>query len=331
MEKRDIIVTCILAAVLAVVLVLGSQTSEQPSRLFDVPVVRAQFEESIRTNGGQEAYRLFSRAYEDMPFGTRHTAAHLFGETLYEIEGVPGVVACDSAFDYGCFHGFFIEAVSTEGLAVVVPLDEACQTTSVELASSCQHGIGHGIIEFLGQEKLAEALELCAQIQRSGPLGGCFSGVFMQYNAPRVATQDGTLQQTVRPLEDSNDPYDQCPTLDARFKPACYYSLPLWWKNLYQPAYDRIGKLCDEVPEQEFRTTCFFGLGTVIASSSDFEPGTIIQRCSMIAVEDGRERCLRTAAHSVATRVGKMYEAQVVCAALPLSNQECPAGVSHAP
>ena len=293
-------------------------------RAMQVPILRTQFEERIRTEGGEAAYRAFRIESEKTPIA-QHILAHLFGESLYYVEGFPGVQVCDGAFDYGCYHGFFIATAVREGISSITNMDAACRDAPT--ASTCQHGIGHGILQYVGQEKLLEALALCDHTENMP--GGCESGVFMQYNLPQVEADNGSSQTVARALHSPPDPYDPCPSLPSRYQDACYQSLPSWWREVYTGEYKRMGRFCDQVPNEEFRSTCFIELGVTIASGASFMASTIVERCRMVVAEDGETLCLRAAAHRVQEHMGDLYQAHLVCASLPISSSgDCPAALT---
>lgn len=173
--------------------------------------IRVTMEKNIEDMGGREAYQTFKQQYENVPFDAQHSASHLFGESLFHSLGLPGISVCDSDFSFGCYHGFFTKAVSEQGLVVVSDLDVACTAvTDAQSISACQHGIGHGILEYVGPLHLSRALEACTNTHQSNPLVGCTSGVFMEYNVPLSVSENGVFSTTARPLENPNEPYHPC-------------------------------------------------------------------------------------------------------------------------
>ncbi len=328
MTRRNVIIGGVLAAVLFGMWYLHGRTDTPPEgpRL-NVSSLRAEFESLIQSEGAEAAYRSFVETYSSQSLAA-HSVMHVFGETLYTTGGVDAVVACGPELEYGCYHGFFTQAVKREGISIVGQLDAACRNTTGEQITACQHGLGHGIIEFLGVDKLKEALEVCNQVPHDSPLGGCFSGVFMQYNVPQTVAENGTFQSTTRTPVDPGSPYDPCPTLPAAYQPACYHSLGQWWEKLYAPHYERMGRLCALVPDYSYRTTCFHGLATAMTSSAEFESGEIIRRCRLMPDEESQTLCLRVAASSVERRTHDTFRPALICAALGTTSYECPGDVS---
>lgn len=328
MTTRDTVILCVLVLILGGVWYWYAHTKPPADTpRLNVPALRAEFEALIHSKGEEAAYRSFVETHS-LESLAAHSLMHLFGETLYAVSGVEAVVVCGPELEYGCYHGFFTRAVAAQGLSVVAQLDAACRSTTGEEITACQHGLGHGIIEFLGVDKIEESLAACEQVQHDSSLAGCFSGVFMQYNVPQTVAENGTFQSSTRTPLDPGAPYDPCPTLDAAYQPSCYHSLGHWWEKLYAPHYERIGRLCDEVPDYAFRTTCFHGLATAITSSAGFKSPKIIEWCRMMPSEESQVLCLRVAANSVQRRTHDTFRSALVCAALGTTSYDCPAEVS---
>lgn len=212
--------------------------------------------------GGVRAYAEFKKLNADMPIERAHFAAHVIGISLFEKFGIYGLSACDSEFGFGCFHGFFSAAVSAGGESQIKKLDDVCVETYGVLGTGCQHGIGHGILEYAGYARITDALDLCKkETTQVVPLLGCTSGVFMEYFFPLQGTGDA-LSSSIRPLDTVN-PYDPCPIVPMAFQASCYFELGQRFHQL--PTDDSM--LCAFLQEEN-RGNCFLGVGVDVARVS---------------------------------------------------------------
>lgn len=247
---------------------------------------RMLWQERIQIAGAASAYEEFKRIYGTLEFGRRHTMAHLWGEVLFTASGLNGVVVCDSAFEFGCYHGFFTAAVGANGIGILPELDRACRSEA--MPSACQHGIGHGILEYFGHDKLETALESCAAVPQLEPVAGCTAGVFMEYNLPITIVPGVDASMKFRPVNDEN-PYTPCPDLPREFRQSCYHELVQLWDRYYD--YQKIGKLCAELENGAERDACFQGAGNIAVPSSQYDVAAAIGKCLEMPGDDGQAIC----------------------------------------
>ena len=264
-----------------------ANVSRKVSDSVDFLKERGRWPAKIDELGAARAYEEFKEAFASDNFETQHTVAHIFGEVLYEKEGVPGVAICDNTFAFGCYHSFFLKALSENGKDVLLEMDRACIEKYGVGGVGCQHGIGHGLVEYLGPDRLVEALEACATLAWKNPLFGCQGGVFMEYTLPIVFDSEISFS-SVKDMDPDN-PYDACPGLPKKFKRACYYSLGQWWNK--KLSYEEIGTLCNAVANDKEREACYLGVGTVIAPSSNFNVEISIATCQKMPDFEGMLTC----------------------------------------
>ncbi|MCH7883575.1 hypothetical protein IIA95_04175 [Patescibacteria group bacterium] len=228
--------------------------------------------------GTERAYEEFKKMYASDRFKIQHTMAHVMGELLYEKKGIEGLTTCDSSFAFGCYHSFFGRAISEEGMDAIPKLDKACVKKYGPGGTGCLHGIGHGIIEYLGHDKLVTALEACRLTTQVNPLFGCTSGVFMEHNIPIIISAE-KIQSKIREPNNEN-PYEPCNTIVPKeFRKSCYFEIGLWWKHVLDADFEKLGMLCKKIPEAEYRELCYLGVGTVVAPTSNFEAEKAIRLC----------------------------------------------------
>lgn len=275
-----------LGCIVSVAVFLSANERDGEGRTF----TPAQWEERIRAVGSERAYKEFIDAFANSPFEQQHSGAHVFGALLYRVEGIDGMPTCDSSFAFGCYHAFFGEFIADRGTDAIGELAESCRTKFGDADTGCTHGIGHGIVENLGRERLTEAIALCQKTGQKDPLYGCSSGVFMEYNHSTIITKDGIRVDVRQPTE--GDVHAPCYALvseDARA--SCYFEIALWWRHLFGDDFKKIGNLCTTVPEKEMRPICFKGWGTTVAENVDYTVAGAKELCGLIENAEGVSWC----------------------------------------
>ena len=295
--------TIVLASVVFLVTVVGLYyfNNDEPktetivlSQDSDPATVRAYWKQEILQNDSKTVYESFKQVYKDDPNGA-HAQAHTFGGLLYEILGMKGFTTCDSNFGYGCFHEFVTFAVVDRGIIAIPELGEMCINTPNDSDTfSCFHGIGHGLNQFNGNEKLIDSLTQCGTLSDttlSGSAEACESGVFMDYYVPISGEVKPANEDTLyTPCDEAN--------LPVRFKNPCYFGLPHWWFMLETIPVRQVGVLCSESPEQH-RDQCYAGMGIDLPGRVGYNQQKIIQECQALPDEDGTKSCLRVSADTL--------------------------------
>jgi hypothetical protein len=212
-------------------------------------------------------------------FGRQHSLAHIFGSVLYKKAGLEGFNICDDAFAYGCYHSFIGEAINDMGIDIMHTLDKLCNEKPYKNGNSaCQHGIGHGLLGHMGyrEEDLLQALNYCSSLTYKGPLAGCAGGAFMEYNQRSMADPAGS-GNFHREL-DPSDPYDPCNDVKDQFKIACYYNLSAWWKVVFEYDYEKVGRLCQQAPEDAV-SSCLLAIAEGLADDYSNDPEKVREQC----------------------------------------------------
>lgn len=229
------------------------------------------------------AYREFVSYNASANPTSQHFNAHLIGELLYEDLGIDGIALCDASFGFGCYHGFFGRAISEGGEARVKELDRACVDAFGPYGAGCQHGIGHGVLEYVGYGNLADALKLCGETTSFSPLLGCTSGVFMEYNSPLVGAAE-SLSSGNRAIDPAR-PYEPCDAVEAKYRPVCYQQLGAWVAPFAPFSTNSVQKLCGGL-SGENRTNCFVGAGEAYAFAGQYDRTTTLGYCAAFAAPD---------------------------------------------
>lgn len=282
----------------------------------------AFWEGRIAAVGSQRAYEDLTEWSKGFSVGERHGFAHTFGGALYAQEGVDGIAVCDARFSFGCYHEFLGVAIAESGLSSVEDLNEACFRVLPENSLSCQHGIGHGVLTDIGYDvpDIKKALSVCRDLPYSDPIGGCYGGVFMEYDhrtmwGDSAVTRDG----------DSSQPFALCELLDDTYAKACAFWTPQWWGQAFRSLdadilarAARMGSWCQsEAFGRAHQRDCFEGIGNVVSFDANFDPEVTRRMCEVTS--GNREHqlwCLSIAANHLGIDVS-VEAGMKVCEALP--------------
>lgn len=238
--------------------------------------------EALARKDAQAVYKTFVNKNALLPASEQHLGAHIFGELLYNTKGIEGFTICNSEFGFGCYHGFFGRAISEQGEDVITALDAKCITAYGPLGTGCQHGIGHGILEYTGYQNLQAALALCDKTTRVSSLLGCVSGVFMEYHTPLAGVGNGLVPSN-RPYDPSK-PLDPCDRVGARYQSSCYFELGAW-RASGQTSPVEVRATCNAVPDP-YKKYCGLGVGYAIGFREQYDTGAALAACAAIFGDD---------------------------------------------
>ncbi|TSC87237.1 MAG: Uncharacterized protein G01um10148_342 [Parcubacteria group bacterium Gr01-1014_8] len=236
---------------------------------------RAYWQHLIEKEGAENALTAFSVRVGSLSLNTQHQLAHSFGAALFQAEGIGGIFICDARYSFGCFHQFLGDAIQALGIERVPDLNTRCFDASSVSPISCTHGIGHGVLASLGYDDIAlqKGLEICKGLPGTEPIGGCYGGIFMEYNVRTMLAE----QATVREYE--GNVYAPCDSLAAEFVQGCIYWQPQWWLVTVldgvssEKAYAKMGSYCREFAKTpELLRACFEGLGNIVEDEAEYEP-----------------------------------------------------------
>lgn len=275
------------AALVLLLFMLGtSHSSHTTSARYsdsDPAYNKAFWVEELNKKGARDAYAGFRTRNQEAPFARQHFSAHVMGELLAEELGTDGISVCDASFGFGCYHGFFGRLIAERGTDSIRELDAKCVEAFGPLGTGCQHGIGHGILEYVGYDDINAALELCDMTTSAAPLLGCSSGVFMEYHERLGQATEGYMPEG-REFNPA-DPYDPCTVTRTSDLDACYYGLGLWYRAEFGTEYQKIGQLCADLPDHA-RTHCFLGVGSSIAPLEGYSLPTSLSACATYSSDD---------------------------------------------
>lgn len=266
--------------------------------------------------GPSATYLEFKGQLSQEKLAFQHGLSHFMGELLYQKVGLDGFAVCDQEFNYSCYHGFFTAALADKGIPIVKDLNKVCEDKYNPLPSPCQHGIGHGLMSYLGRDRLVEALRFCKLTNQTNPLHGCSSGLFMEYNASsHFAKQDGGIDRRV--LNQTN-PHEPCNTaVPPEFRPSCYFEIPLWWRDVYNRDFDTMGRLCQVIQNDDEQSSCYQGMGIVIAPTTNYNVSEAISLCKKMPSISGQRQCLSSTFKVFKALPGYQNVVSDICQGLP--------------
>lgn len=244
---------------------------------------RAYWAQEIQRHGAKNAYQEFKERTQKAPPARQHFAAHVMGSVLAQKLGTDGIAVCDPTFSFGCFHGLFASIIAEKGTPVISELNAACVKAYGPLGTGCTHGIGHGIMEYVGYENIEKALELCDLTTQQVPLLGCTSGVFMEYNQP-LSGDPKNLAPGTRTFDVAH-PYEPCTNVAERFQSSCYFELGNWLRNTMESDTAKRDAVCAGL-KGEPRSRCFMGDASAGAQAHGYDMKTSLAECSSLASED---------------------------------------------
>lgn len=266
----------------------------QGRNIVDFTAEAEYWETRISSVGGTEAYREMADSVKGMTVADQHVVAHTFGKALYEVEGVGGFPVCDTEFSQGCFHQFFGSSIQAVGIEKSTrEAKELCAAQNqIQDKRTCEHGLGHGILGYLGYDvrNLEDALLACKKaFPGRGLTLGCLGGAFMEYNI-RALLQPDT---SIRALSAASV-YEPCDVLSGADKMSCVFWQPWWWhtelsrKMDAESTFRELGTYCSTYSPQ-IAQACFEGVGYMAPNREGYEPGKIARFCGATS-NRGKER-----------------------------------------
>jgi hypothetical protein len=255
---------------------------------------------------------------------------HDVGYVFYDQKGIAGLPLCVHSIGDACIHALVTEEFLHEGTGALSKMSDFCMTfpkDSVTYAN-CFHGMGHGILAFLGYD-YGKAVPECLQVydrvlsQDQSAIakdvwGECVGGLTMEMFQGKhdpAAWQKMKLVYTP-----SSDPLAPC---DASFMPkevlmSCYLYINGRLASLAgasadgnfsrDAVYAKALSYCAAVPDLDGRRACYGGVGVTFlfaVTDSDLRKfatmttGAMRQVndwCMLAQDSDGASACILTAA-----------------------------------
>lgn len=285
-----------------------------PQNIHEVVSMRSKWKEKIVSIGSLKFYEKLKDNYTTS--NIQHGVAHVFGELLYEVDGLAGISVCDESFFYGCFHAFMAKAVAENGLDTLGEINLYC-LEKFGMENGCQHGLGHAVMQYRGLDSLTQALEDCSKFEIGSE--SCMEGVFMEFNLP-IVEGGGGVDVSVREVV-NGDYYYPCFSVREDSREECFFELPRWWMRVENEDLVRVGQLCEAISLKD-KSFCFRAVGQQI----DLHKIEVIREgCDLMPSSYAKAQCLIGASWGVFSWPSRKMESLSVCDGLSdKEKEECP-------
>lgn len=320
------------------------------------------FVDLAKKKGAVYAFRVLREA--DIAFGVDvHLIGHEVGYVLYAQEGVSGLGKCTDRFrGAACAHAIVIQEFVHEGSAALERLANTCAEKPIGSFghADCLHGLGHGIVAYLGYD-FERAIGECKKVSDIATNGRVASD-------PEYATWyecvDGATMEMLQGNHDKNqwekakplylpdsDVFMPC---DASFmskevQPACYAYIRARIlrkvgrtkeETTVRPdMYKKALSYCARIPEKEManRNACYGGFGVDFVyfvngyddrkfkDMADETLLTVHDLCALAGTLDARSPCTLTASDMILSRGEGLRAAGAFCrlASDPIIKDRC--------
>ncbi len=252
---------------------------------YDYRIEKALLENKFKKLSSKDLYTLFKERYSQVEQTKVHNLAHWIGTEIYTHGGMDGLLICDEAFSYGCYHGFFIKAFEKEGKNLYQSGDKYCFGDGSQPLKygGCIHGLGHGVLYLNGYDLngLKGALKDCESLSSISSINGCNNGVFMEYNTRTMQSLD-TGEIKLRSLN-SNNPLEPCNQLETKYINDCYFEQPAWWAGVYFNDFEKMVELCEGLNEKTQAENCFGGIGRMVPVVDMYQGTKVKEVCMSIS------------------------------------------------
>lgn len=195
-----------------------------------------------------------------------HETSHAFGGALYLSGGALTVCPVSSIADEflssGCYHEFIGRAIAEHGIDSIADSKKSCTTLPARSMYLCEHGIGHGLVGYLGYsiENIKTALKACGR----GVSNNCYRGVLMEYDFRRLV--DGASHARVP--NEGELKHSICNDFVEPVRGVCVYWEPNWWFEVLRlqglsegkDIFPRLFELCHQWDTPDMNL-CFAGAG----------------------------------------------------------------------
>ncbi len=314
---------------------------------------KTYFTDLAHKKGAVYAFKILREA--DIAFGVdTHAIGHEIGYVLYEQQGVAGLGECTDRFrGAACAHAIVIQEFVHEGSAALERLAKTCAEQPVESfeRADCLHGLGHGILAYLGYD-FERAVGQCKDVSNivsKGNTSGnaddmwyeCIDGATMemlQGNHDKVVWEKA--KPTYLPISDVFMPCDASFMPEA-MQPACYAYIrarivPDVRKHnndatIDATTYKEAISYCERIPIAQVanREACYGGFGVDFVyfvngyddrKFEDMEDDalrTVHDLCALSETLDAISPCTLTAADMVLSRGEGLRAASAFCRLTP--------------
>ncbi len=237
----------------------------------------------IQSEGAEDAYLYLVKTYPST-YSYGHDMAHYLGKLIYKEKGISGLKICDTAFGFGCYHGFIQDYIADMGPNQIPALSDECLKRDTPYGQlGCHHGIGHGVLSHYKYD-VKKSLSICDKYLTGDFLHTCYTGIFM---------------------ENPNDSVELCKSIENRYKSACYEyihegellsSPPVVVSNLI--------KKCESA-ESEYVPSCYKSIGGYVGQVTRVSNLQAREYCGLADNTDNEYTCFQSV-----SEVWRLYEVE---------------------
>lgn len=268
----------LIAFVVFSLIILPKFKKEQPKK----PLDQIKVDQIIKSNdtkaftkltqelSPQIAYELIKQKFPNNDTGT-HNFAHIIGIVAHDQKGMAGLKICDTAYNYGCYHGFIEAFIAKNTVAKVSQIEDGCISLGPVHAPSCLHGIGHGVMVDASYN-LGTALENCAVLKQSSQIY-CWDGVFMERIVGSMLTDQNKSTMTKETLR------KPCDSVSITYQEQCWRNQVSAWLPFFQGNTKEVQEQCSLI-ESRYQKICFESLGLLVTITVGENTNQIINSCT---------------------------------------------------
>lgn len=245
-----------------------------------------QLKELTKKDGVEKTWVFLKEVFKDQvgSEGEIHDLAHLLGSLIFDDKGLSGLKLCDSAFAFGCFHGFLDKAFS-DSLDKLNEAQKSCEQIGQGISgpvASCIHGIGHGVASFYRTADINNSLKSCDGLTQGAQY--CYDGVFMEFARNSQAS-----------LYKQDNPLYPCDSIDQKYVFSCGRNQVRVMMDRLKLTFAEIAKICVDSSNADFKKACFNALGFDAVVHFSANDQLILSSCSKIIDDGGKAECIKAA------------------------------------
>ncbi len=250
-----------------------SENSKAPSTLTNqVLEIRKNSEELVAIVDKEDPLKALQELQHRMDtdpvvFTNCHELAHQIGHEAIKKYRVFGnaLEYLDTTCSDGYLHGIMEETFGEE-TADITALTKQMQTLCDGmggLTKRCFHGVGHAMMYYT-ENNLPEALNLCGKLSGITARGKCYEGTYMQ----NFLTDSNSHQSQ---YVDFKNPILPCQTAPEKYKPYCYFYVPIFYLGQNNADYAKTIAWCER-EAGNYAGTCVRGVGSLMVKYKIKEP-----------------------------------------------------------
>lgn len=262
--------------------------------------------------GPQKAYELIKLKYPGNDTAA-HDFAHIIGIVAHDQKGIENLKICDTAYNYGCYHGFIEAFIAKNTLAGVSEIENGCIALGTVHAPSCLHGIGHGVMVDASYN-LDTALQNCSRLLQTSQIY-CWDGVFMERIVSSMLAQKDKFVMTEHSLR------EPCDSVATIYKEQCWRNQVAAWLPFFGGNTQEVGNEC-ALTELEYQKTCFESLGLLVTITAGENREALVSSCQVLPQNQISDDCLVGAMKELLFEGKKADIAASLCNAVSQSGRD---------